>query len=147
MFQFDLEAVLNYRLQVEEQCQLSLAEVVKNLQVAMDVLEGLQKEKNDLIRHLVRMQENALTSDVIARHFIFIEFLKSKEEKQEAIIINMREEVSAKRQDLLEAVKKRKVMDALREKKMAAYVSEMAAKERKELDDFSVIKFSNGMRK
>jgi len=147
MFQFDLEAVLNYRLQVEEQCQLSLAEAVKNLQVAMYVLEGLQKEKNDLIRHLVRMQENALTSDVIARHFIFIEFLKSKEEKQEAIIINMREEVSAKRQDLLEAVKKRKVMDTLRHKKMAAYISEMAAKERKELDDFTVIKFSNGMRK
>jgi flagellar FliJ protein len=147
MFQFDLETVLNYRLQVEEQCQLSLAEAAKNLQVAMDVLEGLRKEKNDLIRHLVRMQENALTSDVIARHFIFIEFLKSKEEKQEAIIINMREEVSAKRQDLLEAVKKRKVMDTLRHKKMAAYISEMAAKERKELDDFTVIKFSNGMRK
>jgi flagellar FliJ protein len=147
MFQFDLEAVLNYRLQVEEQCQLSLAEAVKNLQVAMDVLEGLQKEKNDLIRHLVRMQENALTSDVIARHFIFIEFLKSKKEKQEAIIINMKEEVSFKRRDLLEAVKKRKVMEALREKKMAAYVSEVAAKERKQLDDFAVIKFSNGMRK
>ena len=147
MFQFDLETVLNYRLQIEEQCQLSLAEAAKSLQVAMDVLEGLRKEKNDLIRHLVRMQENALTSDVIARHFIFIEFLKSKEEKQEAIIINMREEVSAKRQDLLEAVKKRKVMDTLRHKKMAAYISEMAAKERKELDDFTVIKFSNGMRK
>jgi flagellar FliJ protein len=147
MFQFDLETVLNYRLQVEEQCQLSLAEAAKNLQVAMDVLEGLRKEKNDLIRHLVRMQENALTSDVIARHFIFIEFLKSKEEKQEAMIKNMREEVSAKRHDLLEAVKKRKVMDALREKKKAAYISEMAVKDRKELDDFAVIKFSNGMRK
>jgi flagellar FliJ protein len=147
MFQFDLETVLNYRLQIEEQCQLSLAEAAKNLQLAMDVLEGLRKEKNDLIRHLVRMQENALTSDVIARHFIFIEFLKSKEEKQEAMIKNMREEVSAKRQELLEAVKKRKVMDTLREKKMAAYISEMATKERKELDDFAVIKFSNGMRK
>jgi len=147
MFQFDLEAVLNYRLQLEEQCQLSLAEAVKNLQVAMDVLEALQKEKNDLIRHLARMQENALTSDVIARHFIFIEFLKSKEEKQEAIIVNMREEVGAKRHDLMEAVKKRKVMDALREKKKAEYVSEMAVKDRKELDEFAVIKFSNGMRK
>ncbi|MGZ3595026.1 MAG: hypothetical protein ACXWMV_06060, partial [Syntrophales bacterium] len=61
MFQFDLEAVLNYRLQVEEQCQLSLAEAVKNLQVAMDFVEALQKEKSDLIRHLVTMQENALT--------------------------------------------------------------------------------------
>jgi flagellar export protein FliJ len=105
----------------------------------------LQKKKDDLIRHFERMQENTLTSDVIARHFIFIEFLKSKEEKQKAIITNMQEEVSAKRQDLLEAVKKRKAMDVLREKKNAAYVSEMAAKARKELDDFALIKFGNGM--
>jgi flagellar FliJ protein len=147
MFQFDLEAVLNYRVRVEERCQLALAEAAKRLQHAMDVLEGLQKEKNDLIRHLIKMQENALTSDVIERHFVFIEYLKSKEEKQGAIIINMQEEVSAKRWDLLEAAKKRKVMEALREKKMAAYVSEMAAKERKKLDDFAVITFSNGMRK
>jgi flagellar FliJ protein len=147
MFQFDLEAVLNYRVRIEEQCQLALAEAAKRLQHAMDVLEGLQKEKNDLIRHLVKMQENALTSDVIERHFIFIEYLKSKEEKQEAIIFDLREEVSSKRRDLLEAAKKRKAMEVLREKKMAAYVSEMAAKDRKELDDFAVIKFGNGMRK
>jgi flagellar FliJ protein len=147
MFQFDLESVLNYRVRVEEQCQLALAEAAKRLQHAMDVLEGVQKEKNDLIRYLVKMQESALTSDVIARHFIFIEFLKSKEEKQEAIISDLHEEVSSKRRDLLEAAKKRKVMEALREKKMTAYVSEMAAKERKELDDFAVIKFGNGMRK
>ena len=146
MFQFDLEAVLEYRLRIEEQCQLALAEAAKRLQHAMDVLEGLQKEKNDLIRHLVKMQENALTSDVIERHFRFIEYLKSKEEKQAAIIINMKEEVSSKRRDLLEAAKKRKAMEALREKKMAAYVSEITAKDRKELDDFAVIKFGNGMR-
>ncbi|MGA2331478.1 MAG: flagellar export protein FliJ [Syntrophales bacterium] len=146
MFQFDLEAVLNYRVRIEEQCQLALAEAAKRLQHAMDVLEGLQKEKNDLIRHLVKMQENALTSDVIERHFRFIEYLKSKEEKQAAIIINMKEEVSSKRRDLLEAAKKRKAMEALREKKMAAYVSEITAKDRKELDDFAVIKFGNGMR-
>ncbi|MGA3207189.1 MAG: flagellar export protein FliJ [Syntrophales bacterium] len=147
MFQFDLEAVLEYRLRIEEQCQLALAEAAKRLQHAMDVLEGLQKEKNDLIRHFAKMQKEALTSDVIARHFTFIEYLKSKEERQEAIIINMKEEVSSKRQDLLEAAKKRKTMEVLREKKMEAYVSEMAAKDRKELDDFAVIKFGNGMRK
>ena len=147
MFQFDLEAVLQYRVRIEEQCQLALAEAAKRLQDAMDVLEGLQKEKNDLIRQLAKIQQKALTSDVIERHFTFIEYLKSKEENQEAIIINMREEVSSKRGDLLEAAKKRKTMEVLREKKMEAYVSEMAAKDRKELDDFAVIKFGNGMRK
>jgi flagellar protein FliJ len=146
MFQFDLEAVLKYRVRIEEQCQLALAEAGKRLQCAVDVLEGLQKEKNDLIRHLVKMQEGAITSDDIQRHFTFIEYLKSKEEKQEAVIITMKEEVSSERRNLLEAAKKRKAMEALREKKMAAYDSEMAAKARKELDDFAVIKFGNGMR-
>ncbi|MGO9137348.1 MAG: flagellar export protein FliJ [Syntrophales bacterium] len=147
MFQFDLEEVLQYRIRIEEQCQVALAEAAKRLQHASDVLEALQKEKNDLIRHLAKMQEKALTSDVIARHFIFIEYLKSKEEKQEAIITEIKEEVSSKRQDLLEAAKKRKAMEALREKKKVAYVSEMAVKDRKELDDFAVIKFGSGMRK
>jgi flagellar FliJ protein len=147
MFQFDLEAVLKYRVRIEEQCQLALAEAAKRLQYALDVLEGLQKEKNDIIRHFVKMQENVITSDVIKRHFSFIEYLKSREEKQEAIIMKMKEEVSSERQNLLEAAKKRKAMEALREKKMAAYDSEMAAKDRKELDDFAVIKFGNGMRK
>jgi flagellar protein FliJ len=147
MFQFDLEAVLKYRVRIEEQCQLALAAAEKRLQYAVDVLEGLQKEKNDLIRHFVKMQENALTSDVIERHFSFIEYLKSKEEKQEAIITKMKEEVNSERQNLLEAAKKRKAMEVLREKKMAAYDSEMAAKDRKELDDFAVIKFGSGMRK
>ena len=147
MFQFDLEAVLKYRVRIEEQCQLALAEAAKRLQYALDVLEGLQKEKYDIIRHFVKMQENVITSDVIKRHFSFIEYLKSREEKQEAIIMKMKEEVSSERQNLLEAAKKRKAMEALREKKMAAYDSEMAAKDRKELDDFAVIKFGNGMRK
>jgi flagellar FliJ protein len=147
MFQFDLEAVLKYRLRIEEQCQLTLAEAAKRLQQAMDVLEGLQKERNNLIRHLAKMQEKAFTSDVIERHFIFIGYLKTKEEKQESIIIEIKEEVSSKRRDLLEAAKKRKAMETLREKKMAAYVSEMATKDRKELDDFAVIKFGDGMRK
>jgi len=147
MFRFDLEAVLNYRLQIEEQNQLALADAVKRLNAAIDVLNDLRKERKDLIRHLVKMQENALTSDVIERHFVFIGYLKCKEERQEAAISGLKEEVSSRREDLLEAVKRRKAMEALRDKKKAAYISEMAAKERKELDEFAVIKFGKGMRK
>jgi len=147
MFQFEMESVLNYRAQIEEQCQLAFSDAMKRLQVARYVLEDLKKEKNALIRHLIKIQENTLHPDVLQRHFAFIEYLKCKEEKQVAIICKMEEEANAKREDLLEAVKKRKAMETLREKKMAEYIFETAAKDRKELDDFAIIKFGNGMRK
>ncbi|HYA14575.1 MAG TPA: flagellar export protein FliJ [Syntrophales bacterium] len=147
MFRFEMEAVLNYRAQIEEQCQLAFTDALKRLQISRDILEDLKKEKNALIRHLVKMQVNTLHSDVIQRHFAFIEYLKGKEEKQIAVVCKAEEEANVKREDLLEAVKKRKAMETLREKKMAEYLSETAAKDRKELDDFSIIKFGNGMRK
>ncbi|HUH66054.1 MAG TPA: flagellar export protein FliJ [Syntrophales bacterium] len=147
MFRFELEAVLNYRLQIEEQCQLSLADSLKRLQTAIDILNDLQRERKNLIRHLAKMQENSLSPDAIERHFMFIEYLKCKEEKQEAVVSGLKDEVSVKRQDLLEAVKRKKTMEALRDKKMAAYISEAAAKDRKELDEFAIIKFGTGMKK
>jgi flagellar FliJ protein len=147
MFQFEMESVLNYRAQIEEQCQLAFSDAMKRLQTARDVLEDLKKEKNALIRHFVKMQASSLRPDAIQRHFAFIEYLKCKEEKQVSIACEAEEEANAKREDLLEAVKKRKAMETLREKRMAEYIFETAAKDRKELDDFAIIKFGNGMRK
>ncbi|MCX5845037.1 MAG: flagellar export protein FliJ [Deltaproteobacteria bacterium] len=147
MFRFDLEAVLNFRVQIEEQCQLEFSDALNRLQAARVVLEDLKKEKKDRIVQLTKIQENAVNSDVIQRHFAFIEYLKCKEEKQRAVICKMEEEAEAKRHALLEAVKKRKVMETLREKKKAEYLLEMATKARKELDDFTIIKFAHGLRK
>jgi len=39
MFQFDLEAVLNYRVKMEEQCQVAFADSLKRLQAARDILD------------------------------------------------------------------------------------------------------------
>jgi len=147
MFQFEMETVLNYRARIEEQCQLAFSDAMKRLQEARDVLEDLKKEKDSLIRHLVKIQVNTLHADVIQQHFIFIDYLKYKEEKQVALVCKAEAEANDKRENLLEAVKKRKAMETLREKKMAEYIFETAAKNRKELDDFSIIKFGNGMRK
>jgi flagellar FliJ protein len=146
MFKFDMETLLNYRVQVEEQCQRSFSNAVKCLQAARIVLADLQKERNELIRKFTKIQDKALRSDVIQRHFAFIEYLKGKEEKQMAVIQKMEEDANEKKQLLLDAMKKRKIMDTLREKKLDAYLQDMAAKERKEMDDFTIMKFGNGIR-
>jgi flagellar FliJ protein len=146
MFKFDMETVLNYRVQIEEQRQLAFSNAVKSLQAARIVLADLQKERNELIHNFTKIQKKALRSDVIQRHFAFIEYLKGKEEKQMAVIQKMEEDANEKRRLLLDAMKKRKIMDTLREKKFDAYLQDMAAKERKEIDDFTIMKFGNGIR-
>lgn len=146
MFKFDMETVLNYRVQIEEQRQLAFSNAVKSLQAARIVLADLQKERNELIHNFTKIQKKALRSDVIQRHFAFIEYLKGKEEKQMAVIQKMEEEANEKRRLLLDAMKKRKIMDTLREKKLDAYLQDMAARERKEMDDFTIMKFGNGIR-
>lgn len=117
MFKFDMEAVLDYRVQIEEQCQLAFSNAVKCLQSARVVLAELQKERNELIRNFTKIQGKALRADVIQRHFAFIEYLKGNEEEQMTVIRKMEEEANEKRLLLLDAMKKRKVMDTLREKK------------------------------
>lgn len=146
MFKFDMETVLNYRVQIEEQRQLAFSNAVKSLQAARIVLADLQKERNELIHNFTKIQKKALRSDVIQRHFAFIEYLKGKEEKQMAVIQKMEEDANEKRRLLLDAMKKRKIMDTLREKKLDAYLQDMAARERKEMDDFTIMKFGNGIR-
>jgi len=117
VFKFDMEAVLDYRVQIEEQCQLAFSNAVKCLQSARVVLAELQKERNELIRNFTKIQGKALRADVIQRHFAFIEYLKGNEEEQMTVIRKMEEEANEKRLLLLDAMKKRKVMDTLREKK------------------------------
>jgi flagellar FliJ protein len=146
MFKFDMETVLNYRVEIEEQRQLAFSNAVKSLQAARIILADLQKERNELIHNFTKIQKKALRSDVIQRHFAFIEYLKGKEEKQMAVIQKMEEDANEKRRLLLDAMKKRKIMDTLREKKFDAYLQDMAAKERKEMDDFTIMKFGNGIR-
>jgi flagellar FliJ protein len=146
MFKFDMETVLNYRVQIEEQRQLAFSNAVKSLQAARIILADLQKERNELIHNFTKIQKKALRSDVIQRHFAFIEYLKGKEEKQMAVIQKMEADANEKRRLLLDAMKKRKIMDTLREKKFDAYLQDMAAKERKEMDDFTIMKFGNGIR-
>ncbi|HBH88138.1 MAG TPA: flagellar export protein FliJ [Syntrophaceae bacterium] len=146
MFKFDMEAVLDYRVQIEEQCQLAFSNAVKCLQSARVVLAELQKERNELIRNFTKIQGKALRADVIQRHFAFIEYLKGNEEEQMTVIRKMEEEANEKRLLLLDAMKKRKVMDTLREKKMVTYLEDMAAKDRKEQDDLAIMKFGNGVK-
>ncbi|HOW57076.1 MAG TPA: flagellar export protein FliJ, partial [Smithellaceae bacterium] len=71
----------------------------------------------------------------------FIEQLRQDEKKQKIVIDNVKNQLEEKRKELLEAVKKRKVMEKLKEKHRAEYEEESLALEQKNSDEISVLKY------
>ncbi len=88
------------------------------------------------------IQRKMIRPDDISNLVAYIEKLQEKEKEQRNVILTAEEKLESKRQELMEAVKNRKVIENLREKHEAEYHKEMNELERKNSDEMSVLKFS-----
>jgi flagellar FliJ protein len=87
------------------------------------------------------MHGKSLHAEDIARYVSYVEKIREKEKKQKEIIERVKNELELKRNELLDAVKKRKVMEKLKERHTDEYESNMSAMEQKNSDEMSVLKF------
>jgi len=141
MFVFKLQAVLDYRKNMGEKAQNSFAEKKRELEGEKLLLKNLIKERVRLVRELRGIQNKLQPAFDIERHVSYIEQLREHEKRQKQIIIQMEEELETLRNQLLEAVKKIKVMEKLKEKGSEEYKSAARSLEQSISDEISVLKF------
>ena len=80
-------------------------------------------------------------SDDIATLVAYVEAIRHKETDQQNVIHQAKEQAEAKRRELVEAVKNRKVMENLRDKNEEEYKKNFNDLEQKNSDEMSVLKF------
>lgn len=141
MFVFKLQAVLDYRKNIEEKIQNSFSEKKRELEREKLALKNLIKERVGLIRDLRGIQNKLQPVDDIKRHISYIEQIRENEKKQKQVIAQMKEELENLRNQLLEAVKKTKVMEKLKERESEEYKSAARALEQSISDEISVLKY------
>lgn len=144
-FKFQLETVLQYKKQVEEEKKRELAIAQKKVieqQARIDSIGGLISGAADDLRKLVSAAVRI--QDVLAQ--------KRYQRALEAKLINARSELKAfgiqesrKRAELLKATKERKILDKLKEKKYRDYLYQLNVEERKFLDEIATVKFCNSL--
>jgi flagellar protein FliJ len=141
MFVFKLQSVLDYRENIEEKILNEFSEKKRELEIEELRLKSLIQERENLIGELRKMQDKSVRVDDIARCVSYVEKIRENEEKQIKVITQVREQLEAKRKELLEAVKKTKIMKKLKNRHAEEYADSLRAFEQKNSDEMAVLRF------
>ena len=145
MFNFRLQPVLDYRKQVEETSLSELAGIKKRLDGEISLLKELQKKRQSLISRLKEIGKNKFHPEDVSVYLSYISHVKDQERYQEKVIAEVERELEAKRLELIEAMKQRKMLEIIREDRLKEYRSHINEKERKELDELGTLRFDKGV--
>lgn len=141
MFVFKLQQVLDYRINIEEKILHEFSEQKRCLALEEFRLKNLIEERINSIGELKKMRNVAVHSDDIALYVSYIERTRAEEEKQKKVIISLKERLENKRKELVEAVKRRKVMERLKEKHKEEFEKDMREMEQRNSDEMTVLRF------
>ncbi len=139
MFRFNLETLLKYRTMLEEKAVLEFSEKVRVLEKAKGILEDITRQRGAVLLQFLEKQRGDLSAADVSNFVSYLHELGRKQQEQDSVVRRAAAETEQKRRALVEAMKKRKVMETLREKKFQAYRSDRRLKEFKEMDEIGII--------
>ncbi len=143
-FQFRLETLLKFRHMQEEQAQIRLAEATARYVAERDALTALQSSLTGHMDNFRNQLSEPITVAILKVLRDYADKLKgdisAQALKVEAADHSRRECIAA----LEEAAKARKLVEKLREKKLAQYQAEALLEEQKLLDELGLQAFSRG---
>jgi flagellar protein FliJ len=137
---FELHQVLNYRTDLERLRKQEFAAARQDLDQASDKLEQQRNEAAALARDFA--ERNGQLNSVVELQLYADFFTRKREEikQQQERVTALDRILEDRRDDLVQATKDKKVLEALKEKKMQAFRQEMQRKERDFLDETAVQK-------
>ena len=142
MYNFNLEPVLKHRKLVEENLQKELAVLKLLLVNEREKLQTYKESRSKFLVELQRKQEEGTTISDVFLYLPFIEQLSKDIEKQNKTVSDLEKDVEQKRQDLVEATKKKKTLEKLKDKGLKAFKQEMIKKEQEFLNEVAVNRFN-----
>jgi flagellar protein FliJ len=142
-FQFRLQKVLNYRIRLEDQRKMELAELESRRTVLLQERNWLLAAQADALRRGL-----SATFDLVDIQLtrLYVERLDRDIARKCDEIAEMDRRVDEKREELIAASRDRRVMERLREKQEAAYMLEALRVEQKQLDEMGTAGFHRAHR-
>ncbi|MCR4440974.1 MAG: flagellar export protein FliJ [Peptococcaceae bacterium] len=137
MFRFRLASILRLKEYKEHLCRDEVGKCLYNLYLAQNRENEIIQMLNKADEELKCLQEGVVNLQEIAIAWNYRKRLKKELTRQQAVVAEKQKELDEARGALLEAMKEKKVLEKLREKKRRDYLYEEDKKEQSLLDELA----------
>jgi flagellar FliJ protein len=141
MYAFKLQAVLDHRQFIEDQLNKELAEIKQRIMTAREQMEDLRKKEMDTVVALKQEQSRGISSDQLIAYHAYLRRLGDRIVVQAKVLDDIKHEESAKRDELMDAVKRRKILEKLKEQGAIRYNQAVHDAEMKFIDEIALNQF------
>ncbi len=135
---FRLETVLRYRKEMEKVRRLEFVEAEQRLEVASRELRRAEEEAERLSTEFVDRQQEGITGLDLHIYSFFFQSKNADIKNRRQNISVLHNEVSERRETLIEAAKGKKVLESLEKKSSMAHKREMAEKEKALMEEIAL---------
>ena len=145
MYKFPLRAVLNHRKFLEENLQKDLGLLKKVLFDERKKLSDLKRDSKKFSRELQKKQQRSINISETLIYVRYIEQLSKKLDRQKETTLDAEKEVNHKHEELIEAIKNRKILEKLKDKGYASYKHSLLRDEQNFINEMASARFKHGM--
>ena len=141
MYRFNLQVLLDYRKRVEEGVQIELSQIQRALENAKQLLFSYQREKSYYVDELIRREEKEINVDNGVLYRNYLRGMRIKIREQRELVAKIKIDFDKKQASLLDATKKRKVLEKVKEKNQAEFMAGLERRERILIDEIGIRKY------
>ena len=141
MYTFNMQTVLDHRQFIEGQLKKDLAEIRKQVMAAHQQMKLLKRKEMATHTALKQEQAEGVSSDQVVAYHTYLKRLSDRIARQVTVIDEIRERESQKQDALLEAMKKRQILEKLKDQSLDRYNQMMLKKEMSFIDEVAINRY------
>jgi len=141
MYTFKMQTVLDHRQFIEDNLKKEHAVIRQQVMAAQQQLESLKRKETDTAEALKREQAEGVSSDQVVAYHNFLKGLSDRIARQMTIVNEIKDLELKKQDELLEAMKKRQILEKLKDQDLDRYHQMMLKKEMNFIDEIAVNQF------
>ncbi len=140
-FAFRLETVLRHRKNLEEKERIELFRLVSLLNQKLDQMKRLQDKTDETILELTGKELDDFEHTEISWFDTYLEHLRRETGKCRKQISQLEDQIQEQKVALIEASKRKKILDTLKTRREKEYSGRVEKEEQKAADEIVVIRF------
>ena len=142
MHRFNMQTVLDHRQFVEDLLKKDLAEIRQQAMAAHQQMNLLERKEMDTHTALKQEQAKGVSSDQVVAYHAYLKQLSERIARQVTVLSEIRERESKKQDALLEAMKKRQILEKLKDQSLERYNLMLLKKEMNFMDEMAINQYA-----